>query len=564
MSWFLKYKNKKQSFAAWQIFNVKRHLLNQETDTLTFQTTSETPAFDCEEILEIFFDDTRQFFGRITETPCHLTPKQEIRTYVVSGLFWFLEHLVYQQPWQYFQNEQGTQTALVPRSRCILGQAENGERMDAQHCIKAILEYAHRHKIPIECGQVEGFNFLFPYETIKDCSCAEALKKLLQWTPDAVVWIDYTAPIPKLNIVRSPLLPTKTVSEAQCSDITITPRHDLKLNAVVLNYEHTHSNEKGSWKTTTIDAFPQTATGEELNALILTIELEGTKTHLQEQHVLVEPINCDSIDWWKAHIPALKDIPNKNITLSEVQRTQTYPNELVEGAVAPWMRCQATYETITSIISYQTESVNVERQRFALKLCSTNAQTKTYRQIICINAGTEPPKGLAKILYESSQCLQYEGTLVLSTETFPKPLLGQCLQLPQALINGHSVSLPIQEEIDDIDNETIWVRFGAPKQLTPNDLVQLMHTNRTRHIAGDAQMRFAQRSFGQTKTYFPHVTPLLNSSNSHGNFSKLMIVNKDKGFCLNPEKLPNGTQLVPKAFDIVENGVLKQIWILSS
>lgn len=564
MSWFLKYKGTKQSFASWKIFNVKRHMLNQGTDTLTFQTTSEAPVFDCDETLEVFFNDTRQFFGRITETPCHLTPTKEIKTYVVSGPFWFLEHLVYQQPWQYFQDNQGTQTAVVPRSRCILGQSENGDRMDARHCIMAILDYARQHQVLIECGTIEGFDFLFPYETIKDCSCAEALKKLLQWTPDAVTWFDYTAPIPKLNIARSHLLPTKTISSKQCSDISVTPRHDLKLNAVVLNYEHTHSNEKGSWKTTTIDIFPKTATGKELNTLVLTIELEGTRTHLQEQRVLVEPINCDSIDWWKAHIPALRDIPNAAITLSDIQRTQTYPNELVEGAIAPWMRCQAAYETITATISYQTESVNVERQLFALKLCSTNAQTKTYRQIICLNSGTEPPKDLAKILYESSQCLQHEGSLTWSLEELSTPSLGQRIQISEDLLREKLNPLPIQEEMDDIDNGTTWVRFGAPKQLNPNDLVQLMHTNRTRHIAEDSQMRFAQRSFGQTKTYFPHITPLLNSSNNHGNFSKLMIVSKNKGFCLNPENLPEATQLAPKMFDVVENGVLKQVWILSS
>ncbi|MGX8717195.1 MAG: hypothetical protein ACSW8C_04380, partial [bacterium] len=186
MTWFLSYKGTKKSFADWQIFNVKRHLTNQGTDTLTFETASHAPAFDCDATMEVFFDDTRQFFGRITETPCRLTSTKETQTYVVSGPFWYLEHLVYQQSWQYFQDDQGTGTTRIPRSRCILGQSENGDHIDAQHCIRAILDYAQQHHVPLECGKIDGFDFLFPYETIKDCSCAEAMKKLLQWTPDAV------------------------------------------------------------------------------------------------------------------------------------------------------------------------------------------------------------------------------------------------------------------------------------------------------------------------------------------------------------------------------------------
>jgi hypothetical protein len=564
MTWFLKYNGTKKSFADWQLFNVKRHICNQGTDTLTFQTHAQAPAFDCDTTVEVFFEDTRQFFGRITETPCHLTPTKESKTYVASGPFWFLEHLVYQQSWQYFQDEQGTATTCVPRSRCILGQSDKGEHIDARQCIADILDYAQKHQAPIACGKIDGFDFLFPYETIKDCSCAEALKKVLQWTPDAVVWFDYTTPIPKLNVARSQQLPVSTLPDNACSDLSITPRHDLKLNAVVINYEHTHSNGKGSWKTTTVDAFPKTATGEELNALVLTIELEGTRTHMQEQRVVVEPINSDQVAWWKAHIPALKDIPDAAITLSDVQREQAYPNELVEGAIAPWMRCKAAYETITAIISYQTDTVSVERQVFALKLCSTNAKSKTYRQVIWLNSGTKPPQNLAQILYEGSQCLQFEGSLTLTTEELSQPLLGQRLQIPKNLLREALAPLPVQEEIDDIDNGSAWLRFGAPKQLNPNDLVQLMHTNRTRHIAEDAQMRFAQRASGQTMTYFPHHTPLLNSSNNHGNLSKLMITNKTKGFNLNPEKLPDKTQLEPKLFDVVENGQLKQIWVLSS
>ena len=95
-------------------------------------------------------------------------------------------------------------------------------------------------------------------------------------------------------------------------------------------------------------------------------------------------------------------------------------------------------------------------------------------------------------------------------------------------------------------------------------MIQLMHTNRTRHITEDVNARFAARASGHTKTYFPHKTPLLNSSQQPGNYAQLIVGNADKKICLDISQIPKNTQLKPRTFDVCENGQLKKLWILAS
>ena len=564
MTWYLSYQGTKKSFSEWNIFHATRRILNQGTDTFSFQSERNTLPFNCDEIVEIFKDNTRWFYGRITQIPCEYTSDQTYKTYLVSGPNWYLEHLVYQQPWQYFKDGDQTQTIPINRSLCVLGQDENGNTIDAQQCLTNIIQYAIQHGAPITCGNIQGFNFLFPCETIKDCSCAEVIKKLFRWTPDAVIWFDYATAKPTLHISRGEFLKSNTLSIHELSKFTLNPRKDLKVSSVVIKYEHTHSNENTSWKTTTIDAYPQNATGEELNALVLTIELEGTQTHLQEQWVQVQPIKTDSIDWWKQHFPTLASIPNDKINLSNIKRNTKYPNELIEGAIAPWMRCRAAYETITADISYLSKTSSIVNSTISLKICATDAYSKTYRNLIFLKTGVKPPTNLAKILYDATTCLQYEGTLKTDQHDLANSHMGQRLNFSNGETEWEHINVPVQEEYMVIDTGTTSLKFGAPKQLGPNDLIQLLQSNRARNITDDLNQRFASKSSGQTTTYFPHITPIINSNSDHGNYASLIICNADKKIKLDTTELPPNTEITFKPFDIVENGQLKKIWILSS
>ena len=568
MTWFLSYRApgecaKKKSLAEWGIFDVERHVLNQGTDTLLFRTDAAVQPFAAEATIEIFKDDTRWFWGRITQTPCSYTATQELATYHVSGPAWYLEHLVFQQPWEYFRDETG-QIEIVPRSLCLLGQDKDGTPVNARQCLQDIVTYAQNHGAPIACGEIVGFDFTFPCETVRDCSCAEALIKILRWTPDAVVWFDYATPQPTLRMVRADRLGTTTVSLSKCSQFQMVPRNDLQIKAVVLKYEHSHSCAGESWKTITTDAYPNKEAGEDFNALVLTIELEGTHSHIQEQYVETKPIRTDSIAWWKEHFPCLSETADKDIQISNVCCSTNLKNELVKGAVAPWMGCRAEYGTITADVSYLTADSLIENRTFSLKLCATDAVSKTYRKSIFISEGTEPPKNLAKVIYDATHCLRYEGQLRLECEELSTSFMGKTLGFSDGHLEWSTLKLPVQEERLFLDSGTVQLKFGAPKQLGPNDLCQLMHTHRMRTIAEDTNARFVAKRSGSTKTYFPHMTPLVNSMIDRGHCKQLTIRDKDKKVILNAAALPEKTEIKLREFAIVENGELKTVWIPSS
>ncbi len=564
MTWYLSYQGVKKPLAEWHIYDVNRRVLNQGTDTLSFKTEANNVPFKCDETIEIFKDETRWFCGRIVQIPCQFSVNEESKSYRVSGPNWYLEHLIFQQSWQYFKGANDEEMISIPRSLCQLGQSEDGNAMDAKNCLTNIIQYCIQHGAALQLGKIEGFDFFFPCETIKDCSCMEVIQKLLRWTPDAICWFDYTAAKPTFNISRQAFLESMSLSLQRLSQFSLTPRNDLKLNGVVLKYEHSNSNEKGTWKTTTVDVFPKNCPSDAMNTLILTIELEGTHTHIQEQWVQVQPIQTHSVDWWKQHFPTLQAIPDTDIQLESVQRTTKLPNELLEGAIAPWMQCKAQYETITATISYKTNDTQVAHQLFALKICSTDAVSKTYRNCVYLTEGVKPPKNLAKILYESTQCLQYEGSVQFECEELESSFLGKKLNFLQGDKTWESLQVPIQEERMHLDSGTVQLKFGAPKHLGPNDLIQLMRANRLRTISNDPHMRFAQKASGQSRTYFPHLTPIINSSCNQGTYSQLTLKSADKTISIDAASLPPNTQMSLKPFDVVESGVLKKIWLLSS
>jgi hypothetical protein len=228
------------------------------------------------------------------------------------------------------------------------------------------------------------------------------------------------------------------------------------------------------------------------------------------------------------------------------------------------MGCRAEYCTITAEISYQTADNIIENRAFSIKLCATDAVSKIYRKSISINQGTEPPKNLAKVIYDATNCLRYEGQLRLEYKELSTSFIGKTLSFSGGNQEWNILHLPVQEERIILDSGTVRLKFGAPKQLGPNDLCQLMHTHRIRTITDDTNARFATKHSGGTKTYFPHMTPLVNSMIDRGHCKQLTICDKDKKIVLNSTALPEKTEIKLREFAIVENGTLKTVWIPSS
>jgi hypothetical protein len=146
--------------------------------------------------------------------------------------------------------------------------------------------------------------------------------------------------------------------------------------------------------------------------------------------------------------------------------------------------------------------------------------------------------------------------------------MGKALSFAGGNSEWEHLHLPVQEEHLCIDTGNVRIKCGAPKHLGRNDISQLMRNNRARAITEDTNIRFASKRSGDTRTYLPHATPIINTLTDGGkyNYKKFTIEDQSKNtkITLDANPLSKDTEIAPKECNIVENGVLKKAWILCS
>lgn len=208
------------------------------------------------------------FVGRVTGTPGTGEGGAEEIGYQLSGPWWYLEQLVYQQEWTL---QGGQKTGLL--GRLILGQAADGSRRDSGQIVTDVLQYAIDAGAPFQIGVVEPHAIL-PLEEVRDVTCAQVIRRVLRWHPDCVAWFDHgTAPMPTFYCRQRANLPavTFTVGQAPLAAVRgVTARADLLTPAVVLHYETSTDGEID----VLTDAAPAGATGREFGALVATIPVQ--------------------------------------------------------------------------------------------------------------------------------------------------------------------------------------------------------------------------------------------------------------------------------------------------
>jgi hypothetical protein len=230
-----------KAVADWGLCEVTRERINQAPDVVTFRaenTASDAdPIFAHGSTIRIFQNGTPWFYGRVVLVPGRATAKLEDQLYRVAGPWWYLENLVFQQTWQMTN---GTSPTLIAtnKSRLILSQKADGTKLATGEAIAEVLAYATARGVPITAGEITP-NAIAPYAEALDRSCAEVIRNLLRWTPDATAVFDYaTTPFPTLSIFRRADAGTVTLPAygAPISALELTPRQDLQVPAVVLKF----------------------------------------------------------------------------------------------------------------------------------------------------------------------------------------------------------------------------------------------------------------------------------------------------------------------------------------
>ena len=183
-----------------------------------------------------------------------------------------------------------------------------------------MLAYATARGVPITVGTITP-NAIAPYAEALDQSCAEVIRNFLRWTPDAMAAFDYTTtPYPTLSIHRRADAATVTLPAygAPVSGLDLTPRYDLQAPAVVLKFEQTNDIDNDTFTSLIVQPAPSTATGDELGALVMTLDLSGARATYQKQPVRTAPIppsdtSAGVIDWWKGKFAWLNDFADSDL-----------------------------------------------------------------------------------------------------------------------------------------------------------------------------------------------------------------------------------------------------------
>jgi hypothetical protein len=525
VSWTLRDANGvEQSAAAWGVGELVRSRVNQQADTVTFRAAGRgsdaDPLFAYGSTVQLFQDGAPWFYGRVVQVPGRATGKAEDQLYQLAGPWWYLENLVFQQAWELTN---GLTVSLIEtdKSRIILGQADDGTKLASGAAILEVLNYAIGLGAPMAVGTITP-NAIAPYSEVLDESCAAMLQHFLRWTPDAITVFDYsTSPYPTLSIVQRSSAPSVTLPAygAPMSGLEITPRYDLQTPCVQLKFEQTDDLGGDTYTALTVQTAPTTATGFELGALVMTVDLAGARATYHSQAITTDSIpssaaTTSAVLWWQGKFPWLNDFASTDLTVvsgtqnAAIENPANYPgvsvadlpNELLSGSVSAWMNFQSAPLLVQATLQYTgedtTESTEVwgptKQRQVYTRVIGTNATTGTYKRLTSATDAEPVPAGLAAAIQAGTGVLQYDGKLELTElECSGATAPGQLLNLSGRRAEWTTMAAQIQRVQEEIDLGVTRITVGPAKHLDHGDLNALLRMNR-RRTSGEAKGNAAQ------------------------------------------------------------------------
>ena len=514
-----------QSAAALGLSELARVRVNQAADVVTFRAVGRgcdaDPLFAFGSVMRLFKDSVPWFYGRVVQVPGRATARAEDQLYKIAGPWWWLENFVFQQAWE-MTNGVSAALQATTKSRVILGQAPNGSKVGTGAAILEVLNYAVSLGAPLAIGAITP-NVLAPYGEALDDSCAAVLHKLLRWTPDAVVAFDYTtSPLPTLSIVQRATASSVTLPAfgAPVTGLELTPRHDLQVPSVQIKFEQTSDINSDTFTSLITQTAPTGATGMELGAMVMTVDLAGARETYHSQALTTAPIpspdaTTSAVLWWQGKFPWLADFATADITVaSGTQATvidgtsdvaaSALPNELLSGSISSWMNFLSAPLRVSATLHYAgadtDESAEVwgaNKQRVVYtRVVGTNADSGTYRRLTSASEGEPAPIGLAAALFAATGALQYDGALELTEpECSGAASPGQLINLSGGRAEWGTMAAQVQRVEELIDTGVSRIGVGPAKHLGQADLQALLRANRSRQQS----YRRGERTSGQAK-----------------------------------------------------------------
>lgn len=549
------------------IFNARKIIVSQDSDSFTFQTKIDYTSdalFAIKGLIEIYRDDTRWFVGRLVKTPRDGKPESEQIGYEISGPWYFLENCVYQQLWKSFDIT-GVQVVYA-QSHLLLNVTQTGAIMSQKAQLNAALDWC------IAANTAEfGFplfqyvnnipDFNVPIDEVRDATCEEVVRRMLRLVPDAVTWFDYATTPPTLYIDRrsKPLTAVvKDCSSSDCSGNSILARSDLQVPAVVLKFERTTEVNGAVSNLLDLRVYPDdglveaatagltvgsvpwinairavvnaqpyidkvTAAEKLSSAMVATVSLRGTVITTTQSFLSTQTITPTVKDWWITKYPWLKDASDFTVIDGSVTNSGTLnlPREIIDGAATDWMNITVEPVTITAKVSYfltdkfGTKTADIQFDTLTTQVNSTNGITKLYSTGSATLAD-EVPEDLAKVIYDSCSVLHFDGLIEFHQDEVDGSVsVGNILNLSGGRAEWATMNALVQQVTEDIDSGITSVTVGPAKHLGPDDLIEWLRFNRGRFVYTPLASRTG--GIAPTSTILGKNTSKTNATNAGGN-----------------------------------------------
>lgn len=505
--WTLKYKGKEKPFAEWGIRAVRRRLVSQGIDAISFvqpaSSDLDDPLFEEGEIVEIKRDDALWFYGRAEDAEGFATGRNAGLAYTISGPWWWLANMGFRQVWKVRPNPFEPALADQFSSYCLLGSKVDGTQQTIKDQIAEALNYAIGQDAPL-AFDIDGLSTIFPpIRDVWNAPVADVIKKMIEWAPDIVSWFDYsTDPYPTLRMRRREnqaevLLNLKASMKAdgyKISERKVRARNDLKVPGVVIYYIRTDSNNGSVYSVINEEKYPPGITGREPKALVAAINLEGANITYAQVTIECPTIDAQSANWWKLHDAHLQSPSIVGLSITPNSATYTDENgdaveplarELI-GTWSPWMGGSVQRINVRALASWTERGDNgavitVVERPIVTSIIATNLASGTYNSAPSGVTGEPQPIGLAEALYKAASVLHYEGRVVLKEEQCSgRVSVGSVLNLDNGRTPWKTMRAQVQEVVEEIDTGTTTVVFGPPQHLGPSDYIELLRATHNR------------------------------------------------------------------------------------
>ena len=368
--------------------------------------TDDTPAY------------TIRFVGRINTIPRQGASAEAI-SYTAVGGWWWLDEITYLQQWQTLRTSDN-ELINTNLPRVVLGQDNAGASRTMGAEVAAAIDWAIARGAPIAKGTIDALATC-PYSEETNIRVSDVIRQAIRLQPDTVCYFDYSSGTPTIHCRAASALTQVDVAvlATDADSITLTPRYDLQLPGITINYEITSTVNGQTFKSITTDTAGTTSDARAANIIY---PMDGVQVEIAQQAITVSPYPVDTTDktFWRTHLPWLADVADGDLTIANVTRSgeSSYGNWLTSGQIVSWMGVGSEEETWTAEVSYISKTgsavdESVSSRKVSVKLLSCGGTSKTYRTTLSYTAAETPPSGLAAALYASWGRLHWDGSFRL-------------------------------------------------------------------------------------------------------------------------------------------------------